>query len=336
MENSPLINLAYLVAAVLFIVGLMYMSHPRTAVRGNLLGAAGMAVAVGAALFGLGSYVYIIIGVVIGSAIGAVLAYTVKMTAMPQMVALLNGFGGGASVLVAGGELVQGDPEHLTHPEVLVAIALSGIIGSITFWGSLVAYAKLEEYKWLKDPFPTGVRHGVNIGLALLAVLFAALMFLVNPLDFWGWWLLIFLYVLIVLITSVLGVTLTNPIGGADMPVVIALLNSYSGLAGSATGFVIDNHVLIIAGSLVGASGILLSQLMCKAMNRSLLNVLFGGMGTGAAKLPADDVYAAVRSTTPDDVALLLEDARRVVVVPGYGLAVAQAQHAVRDLTKLL
>jgi NAD(P) transhydrogenase subunit beta len=336
VENLPLINLAYLAAAVLLIVGLVCMSRPRTAVYGNLLAAAGMAVAVVAAIFGASSYVYIIVGIVIGAAVGGVLAYTITTTVLPQMAALLNSLGAAASVLVAGGALIQGDPARLKQPELLVALALAGIIGSLTFSSSLVAYGKLAGLNWLTDPFPAGVRHIANIAIALLAVIFAALMLLLNPERGLDWAVLIVLYVLVGLIAAVLGVTLTNPIPGADLPVAIALLNSGSGLAAAATGFLLDNHVLIIGGSLVGASGIVLGRLMCKAMNRSFVKVLFGAASGDGAQTATDVEHAAVRATTAEDVALLLEDARRVVVVPGYGLALAQAQHAVRDLTKVL
>jgi len=211
--------------------------------------------------------------------------------------------------------------------DVHIAVAASGIIGAVTFWGSLVAFAKLQEYSWIKRPFPVPAQQAVNAALAILTLLVSA------ALAYWqfGW-----IYIPLVLLASLLGVLLVNPIGGADMPVVIALLNSYSGLAAAATGFVIDNNVLIIAGSLVGASGIILSQLMCKAMNRSLFNVLFGVMAPAGPAADADKLYANVRSTTPEEVALLLDGAQRVVFVPGYGMAVAQAQHAVRDLASLL
>jgi len=322
--SDALVNGAYIVASVLFILGLKGLAHPRTAVRGNLLGAAGMALAVGVALIARASYWYIGVGVAIGTAAGAVLALKIRMTAMPQLVALFNGFGGGASVLVAGADLMQNTHTSL---DVYVAVAASGIIGAVTFWGSLVAYAKLQEYSWMKRPFPVPAQQAVNAALAILTLLLAA------ALVYWqlGW-----IYLPLVLAASVLGLLLVNPIGGADMPVVIALLNSYSGLAAAATGFVINNNVLIIAGSLVGASGVILTRLMCKAMNRSLFNVLFGVMGTAGSSTDTDKLYANVKSTTPEEVALLLDGARRVVIVPGYGMAVAQAQHAVSDLGNLL
>jgi NAD(P) transhydrogenase subunit beta len=333
---SILIKIAYLAASALFIIGLKAMSHPRSAVRGNLLGALGMAIAIVAAIadgwicaqhhqrHGASfTWFYIILGLVVGSVIGTVLAKKVKMTAMPQMVALLNGFGGLASVLVAGGDLLQNpDPQF----DSLIATGASGLVGAVTFWGSLLAYGKLEEYKFLDKPLPIPQPLLINIVLLLICLTLTGM--LAN--GYYG------AYIPLVILASILGITLVNPIGGADMPVVIALLNSYSGIAAAMTGFVINNNVLIISGSLVGASGVILSQLMCKAMNRSLTNVMFGSATGAGMAAKADEVYAKVRSVSPDDVAMMLESAQRVVIVPGYGLAVAQAQHAVRDLCKLL
>ena len=329
--ESAFVNIAYLVAAALFIFGLKGLAHPRTSVRGNLLGALGMLLAVVVTLLdrNILSYEWIILGIVLGGAIGAVFAVKVEMTAMPQMVALFNGFGGGASALVAGAALVEASVKGLTTTQLTVATVASGLIGAVTFWGSMVAFGKLQGLVSEK-PVLFPARHFVNAfllgaSLALGAVIVA------NPASSW-------VYALLVLTSSVLGCLLVIPIGGADMPVVISLLNSYSGLAACATGFVLSNNVLIIAGSLVGASGLILTNLMCKAMNRSLPNVLFGGLGEqAAAAQEADEVYAGrVKSTSPEEVAMLLETARRVVFVPGYGLAVSQAQHAVRDLTNLL
>jgi len=332
VEKDTLIQLAYLLAAVLFIFGLKGLTHPRTAVRGNLLGAMGMLIAIVATLFhqevlGFGM---IIAGIVIGGAIGAVLAITVKMTAMPQLVALFNGFGGGASVLVAGAELIKsvraGTPPEL---DVAVAVAASGLIGAVTFWGSLVAFAKLQEIKAFKKPFQYPARQLLNLLLGIVAVALACYG-AIYPEHIW-------IYLLLVAVASVLGVTLTNPIGGADMPVVIALLNSYSGLAACATGFVLGNSVLIVAGSLVGASGLILTSIMCKAMNRSLAHVLFGVLQPSEDTASADEIYAGkIKSTSADEAAMLYDTARRAVIVPGYGMAVAQAQYAVRDLANLL
>ncbi len=316
-------NIAYIVSAVLFIYGLKLMGHPRTAVRGNLLGAAGMALAIVVGLLDVSSYTMVIIGGVVGAGIGAVLAMTIQMTAMPQLVALFNGFGGAASVFVAGGALLQ--QENPTW-DVLLATGLSGLVGAVTFSGSVIAFGKLQELKILQRPIAIPAQQAVNAILLVIIIIFTA------GLTYGFSWV----YVPIILLSLLLGVMLVNPIGGADMPVVIALLNSYSGIAAAATGFVIDNNVLIISGSLVGASGVILTNLMCKAMNRSLTNVLFGVMDGGGAIADADEVYVNVRSTSADDVAMILDGAQRVVFVPGYGMAVAQAQHAVRDLGNLL
>ena len=334
MDNEALVKLAYVAAAVLFIIGLKNMSHPRTAVRGNLLGAVGMCLAIVVTLLelwlGQGTYPFIIIGLLVGGVIGAVLAVRIQMTAMPQLVALFNGFGGGASVLVAFAELVK-SKQSTAATDVLIATAATAVIGAVTFWGSLVAFGKLQELSMFKKRFSFPGQQIVNAVLGLIVLVLSTL--LVKYGGNGG--LAVSLYILIVALTSVLGVLLVNSIGGADMPVVIALLNSYSGLAAAATGFVIDNNVLIIAGSLVGASGIILTKIMCKAMNRSITNVLFGVMEAGSTQ-DADEIYSAVRSTSPDDVAMILDAATRVVFVPGYGMAVAQAQHAVRDLADQL
>lgn len=330
VDIGSIVKLVYVVAAVLFIFGLKLMAHPRTAVRGNLLGAVGMTLAILMALVEVArgphaAYGVIVVGLVIGSAVGGVLAYRVQMTAMPQFVALFNGFGGLASVFVAGGELTRVGASAMAA-DTLVATAASGIIGAVTFSGSMVAYAKLEELKSFKKPIPIPYQQPINAAVAGLAILLSLAL-----VGGHGW-----VYVPVGLLALALGFFLVNPIGGADMPVVIALLNSYSGLAGAATGFVIDNYVLIIAGSLVGASGIILTGLMCKAMNRSLFNVFFGVMGGGDSAVNVDAIYANVRATSAEEVAMILEGAQRVVFVPGYGLAVAQAQHAVRNLARLL
>jgi NAD(P) transhydrogenase subunit beta len=325
-----MINLAYLVAAVLFILGLKGLTHPRSAVRGNLLGALAMFIAVVATLFNQGMrFELIIAGLIIGALIGGVLAVRIQMTAMPQLVALFNGFGGAASVLVAGAELWIHRSAESSDIEVAVATAVSGLIGAVTFWGSLMAFAKLQEIKAFKKPLRYAGLQIIN-GLLLLAVLGLAVLCAMYPQSAWA-------YVGLVLLASMLGVTLVNPIGGADMPVVIALLNSYSGLAATATGFVLGNTVLIIAGSLVGASGLILTRVMCRAMNRSLAHVLFGVLEAAEDAPSADDVYGGrVKSTSAEEVAMLFDSARRAVIVPGYGLAVAQAQHAVRELADLL
>ena len=332
--SSILISLTYLVASVLFIFGIKGLTHPRTAVRGNLLGATGMLLAVIATLsqnqiFGAGvsGIAVILAGIILGSTIGAVLALKIQMTAMPEMVALLNAFGGAASALIAGAVLAEGG-EPTT--QTTVATVASGIIGSVTFWGSLVAFDKLKGLLLPDRPihFPAQQTLNVLLGAAALIIGFFVI---TNPSQ-------LNTYGLMILAASLLGVLLTIPIGGADMPVAIALLNSYSGLAAASTGFVLNNNILIITGSLVGASGLILTRIMCKAMNRSLVNVLVGAIGSESTDGPSsDEVYAGrVKSATPEEVAILFDGARRVVMVPGYGTAVAQAQHQVRDLANLL
>jgi NAD(P) transhydrogenase subunit beta len=322
-----------LVAAVLFILGLKGLTHPRTAVRGNWFGALGMLIAIVATLLAkeVLSFGLIFAGLLLGTVIGVVLAMKVRMTAMPQMVALLNGFGGGASVLVAGAEAVrfawtaEATPGFVTPLTVAVATMASGLIGGVTFWGSLVAYAKLQEFRLFRKPTHFRGQQVLN-GLLAIVVLTLAVWGILAPETVAIYWAL-------AAVASVLGVLLVAPIGGADMPVVIAVLNSYSGLAGAATGFVLNNSVLIISGSLVGASGLILSQIMCRAMNRSLVQVIFGAVGPTEETATADEVYGGkVKSTTAEEIAILFDSAQRVVIVPGYGLAVAQAQHAVSDL----
>ena len=316
----------------MFILALKGLTHPRTAVRANLTAAVGMLIAVIVTLSVAGmEFKWIVLGVVVGAIIGATMAIRTPMTGMPQMVALLNGFGGIASVLVAGGALVMelgGDYELTT--DFIVATAVSGLIGAVTFTGSLVAFGKLQGLI-SGQSILLPARQVTNAALLVVAILLAVWM--VRSPDFSG-----LILALLVLISLVLGVLVVIPIGGADMPVVIALLNSYSGLAAAATGFVLDNNMLIIAGSLVGASGIILTKIMCKAMNRSLTNVLFGVMDAGdGGSAPQDDIYAGkVKSTSAEEVAMLFDTARRVVIVPGYGMAVSQAQHSVRDLANLL
>lgn len=328
-----LINLAYLLAAVLFVMGLKGLSHPRKAVRGNLLGAIGMLIAVVVTLIDrrIISFEIILLGVVIGSGIGAILALKIQMTAMPQLVGLFNGFGGGASVLVAGAALFEtagmsGSSGPST--QMTVATVFSGLVGGVTFWGSLVAFGKLAG-KITEKAVLIPVRHIINIILGMAAIVLGVLIVL-NPTQTTLYWYLVG-------VASLLGVLLVIPIGGADMPVVISLLNSYSGIAAAATGFVLSNNGLIIAGSLVGASGLILTRIMCIAMNRSLTNVVFGVLSAGDSAVSADDIYAGkVKSTSGDEVAMILEGAQRVVIAPGYGLAVSQSQHQVRDLTNLL
>jgi NAD(P) transhydrogenase subunit beta len=276
------------------------------------------------------SYEWIAAGLLVGTAAGIPMALRVPMTAMPQLVALFNGFGGGASVLVAGAALIETILVATSFStQVTVSIAASGIVGAVTFWGSLVAFGKLQGL--ISEKSMSLPAHQLWNGLLGLACLAFAGWLVVDPTASQAYWVL-------VLAASLLGVMLVMPIGGADMPVVISLLNSYSGIAAAATGFVLANNALIIAGALVGASGIILTRIMCRAMNRSLTNVLFGVTAPAeGATTPGEDIYAGkIKATSPDEVAMLFDIARRVVIVPGYGMAVAQAQHAVRDLANSL
>jgi NAD(P) transhydrogenase subunit beta len=344
--QQMIFNLLYLLSAVLFIFGLKGMTKIRSARRGNGLAALGMLVAVVATVIELGiveprDYQWIILGLIVGGAIGAVAAFKVQMTAMPEMVALFNGFGGGASALVVISTLwlqyvepaaVTGTYADQVGGQAALTTALGILIGGVTFSGSLVAFLKLQG-KMRGEPILLPGRHVINAVLLLISlVLGTYFVFQVTDLG------LVEVYAWICLAVSlVLGWLLVIPIGGADMPVVISLLNSYSGLAAAATGFVIDNPMLIVAGALVGASGLILTQIMCVAMNRSLANVLFGGFGAiEEATAGAARDYSHVRSGGPEEAAMLLDAAESVMVVPGYGLAVAQAQHAVRDLANLL
>jgi NAD(P) transhydrogenase subunit beta len=329
------VDAAYLLAATLFILGLKGLAHPRSAVRGNLLGALGMLIAIVVTLVDqeILNWVYIVVGVAAGSLIGVVLALRIRMTAMPQLVGLFNGFGGGASVLVAGTVLIRlfvaaaraGTPGDL---QIRIATAASGLVGAVTFFGSLVAFGKLQGLVTEKPVRYSG-EQVVKITL-LLGSIAAGAFLVLDPAQMLYYWVL-------VAIASVLGVFLVIPIGGADMPIVIALLNSYSGIAAAATGFVLSNNILIIAGSLVGASGIILTRIMCKAMNRSLANVFFGGVGAAIEDARGDDIYAGrITSTSAEEVAMILKTAQRVVFVPGYGMAVARAQTAVRQVAEAL
>jgi H+-translocating NAD(P) transhydrogenase subunit beta len=331
---DALINVAYIVASVLFIYGLKMLSSPETARRGNMLSAVGMLLAIVATLLTRGmSYQWIAVGLAVGTVIGAWAAYAVKMTAMPEMVALFNGFGGLASLLVGWVEYYEKwlggvRQEQIENPTAtLVAIFFAVLIGGVTFTGSVVAYAKLAE-KITGRPVLFRGQRLVN-GALLLAIIALGVYLVARPGE------AEFVMYAIVALALVLGVMSVIPIGGADMPVVISLLNSYSGLAGAAAGFVIVNNVLIVSGSLVGASGIILTSIMCRAMNRSLGNVLFSGFGA-VGGTEQKQLAGEVKAIAPDDAYLVLEAARSVVFVPGYGMAVAQAQHAVRELGDLL
>ena len=336
--NTVIFDVLYLLAAILFIMGIKKMGHPRTAVTGNLLGVVGMLLAAGVSFLitlenesiqnSLTLPIGTIVGAIfIGTLFGTVLATRVQMTEMPQLVAVFNGVGGLASVLVAAASLMATKDSSIPV-EVVVAGGVSGLIGAVTFVGSGVAAGKLQELNFFKKqlPIPTLIRHVLN-----LAMLIGCGWCVFEMIDTGN----VLLYLVICVLGCALGYTLTTPIGGADMPVVIALLNSYSGLAAAATGFVVDQPVLIISGSLVGASGIILTSLMCKAMNRSLLSVLFGG-GMTSSYEQDEGSYATVKRTTAEDVAMMVEFAERVVFVPGDGMAVAQAQNAVSDLAAMI
>ena len=333
--NDSIVDLVYLAAAVLFVLGIKGLTKPKTAVRGNTLSALGMLVAVVITLLdrNIVSFEYIVAGMVTGGVIGGLMATRVQMTSMPQMVALLNGCGGGASLgLASASYLLAMEGSGYTN-DIMGTLAVSFVmitvlIGAVTMSGSLVAFAKLQE-----------LISGQGIGFAGMKFLNAAIfiaaiallvMLCINPANTPLFWTLAALAV-------ILGLTLVLPIGGADMPVVIALLNSYSGIAAAAAGFILGNTVLIVTGSLVGASGLILTNIMCVAMNRSLTNVLFGVMAEGSEAIDADEIYGGkVKSAGAEEVAMILETARRVVIVPGFGMAMAQAQHAVRELADVM
>jgi NAD(P) transhydrogenase subunit beta len=329
---QQLIQFSYLIGAVLLILGMRALGSPKTAVRGNILASVGMLVLVVATLFlqGVVDFTVILAGVVVGSAIGAFMALRIEMTAMPQMVALLNGFGGGASTLVASAELLSyargGETPEGVVPYAIVAGAL---IGAVTFTGSVIAFAKLQELmKGAAITYPGQQFVNALIALGVIGLCVAVVL---DPSA-------LTLFFALVGISLLLGILLVIPIGGADMPVVISLLNSYSGLAACATGFVLDNSALVVSGSLVGASGLILTKIMCDAMNRSLGNVLFGAFGAVSATASSGESADQGTPTafTPLDAAVIFSNARSVVVVPGYGMAVAQAQHAVRELADTL
>jgi H+-translocating NAD(P) transhydrogenase subunit beta len=327
------IQVAYLIATTLFFVGLKYLGSPATARQGNSIAAVGMLIAIVGTLVdrGVVGYTGIVVGVAVGSAIGAIGAYKVEMTAMPQMVGLLNGLGGGASTLIAVAEFWR--VLHSTNVPAIderITLVASILIGGITLTGSLIAFAKLQEIM-SGSPITFPMQQLVNIalfaGFGLGSVCFVA-----NPHDpnlFFG----------LTALSLVLGILFVIPIGGADMPVVISLLNSFSGIAASAAGFVLMNNILIIAGALVGASGIILTQIMCKGMNRTLSSVLFGAFGAAhvaAASAAGGATNKTARTVEAEECAMMLGYARSVAIVPGYGMAVAQAQHSVRELADQL
>tara|TARA_B100002049_G_C16073358_1_gene373845 strand:+ start:880 stop:2250 length:1371 start_codon:yes stop_codon:yes gene_type:complete len=321
------IPIIYLISAVFFILGLRQLSHPRTALKGNRTASIGMLLAIVATLLNnqILDFQSIFIAILIGSAIGAILAKQIEMTSMPQLVALFNGFGGAASLLVATAEFYRGGVFPIF---IFYTIALSVLIGSVTFSGSFIAFLKLQGI--MKGaPIQFKGQHAFN-GLLVVLVIISSIYGLLYPFSS--------MFLIIIGVSLLLGILFVLPIGGADMPVVISLLNSFSGLAACATGFVIQNDALIISGSLVGASGIILTDIMCKGMNRTIWNVLFAGVGSTDAitdNLQVDPMKS-IKSYEPEDTVVIFENAKQVVIVPGYGLAVAQAQHMVHELQKLL
>ncbi|MDJ0517405.1 MAG: NAD(P)(+) transhydrogenase (Re/Si-specific) subunit beta [Trichodesmium sp. MO_231.B1] len=328
------IQLSYLVAVSLFFVGLKKLGSPATARNGNLLASVGMLIAIVATLLEkeVLNYEMILIGIVIGSIIGAIAAYKVEMTAMPQMVGLFNGLGGAASAMVAVGEFWRFLAVAQSPPLPTTITALLGVlIGGVTFTGSVIAFAKLQGIM-SGSPITFPLQQPVN-ALLFGGFIVGSVYLCVTPFN-------LPVFLALVGVSLVLGIMFVIPIGGGDMPVVISLLNSFSGLAASAAGFVVMNNMLIIAGALVGASGIILTVIMCKGMNRSLTNVLFAAFGTGegggAAAGAGGKTDKSVHSIDPEEGAMMLGYARSVVIVPGYGMAVAQAQHSVRELSDQL
>jgi len=326
---NTVIEISYLLSSIFFIFGIKMLSSPKTARKGNLFSAIGMLIAIVVTLLNqqIISFEWILLGIIVGSVIGLVMAFKTPMTGMPQMVGVLNGFGGGASTLVALSEFykLSGNVPLQTG----IAIVASLLIGGVTFTGSMIAFGKLQGLvtgKVVKYP----LQHPLNL-LLLVVTIFAGGVIVVNPTLSW-------LVLAITFVSLLLGVLLVLPIGGADMPVAISLLNSYSGMAGATTGFVLQNNELIIAGSLVGASGIILTLIMCKAMNRSLMNVVLGGWASAGTVQAASTTSAKgqVKSVDSEELAMVFDAAENVIIVPGYGMAVAQAQHAVRDLVNVL
>ena len=339
--KSTIVPIIYLLSTILFIFGIKRLSKVKTARQGNTLAAVGMLFAIVGALLELGTvdYRWIAGGMALGAIIGAAFAIRVQMTSMPEMVALFNGFGGIASALVAASvywELVvqqnaTGTVYEAVGTDEAITVMLSILIGGITFTGSIIALLKLNGSLKNGQPILLPARHFITFGLLFASIAFGALAVIGSGQDSVLWVLLLAGSAL------TLGILLTIPIGGADMPVVVSLLNSYSGVAAAMAGFVIGNPLLIIAGAMVGAAGLILTQIMCVAMNRSLLNVLVGGFGVAdGGGGGGSDEYTSVTSCGPEEAAMILENAESVIIVPGYGLAVAQAQHAVRELADLL
>ena len=320
-------NIFYVLASVLFILGIKKLSHPKTARNGNFIAASGMLIAILATLLSYGKIdlQMILVGMLIGSVIGATFALKVEMTQMPQMVAIFNGFGGSASALVAAAEFLKtGDISAFTMGTIVVSI----FVGTLTFTGSFIAFGKLQGFI-SGQPIVFPGQQVINALFALgLLILGFYLVQEPNEMNF---------FYGVIIISAVLGITLTIPIGGADMPVVISLLNSYSGIAAAATGFVLMNNGLIISGALVGASGLILTNIMCKGMNRSLANVIFGAVGLEQESSEGGSgKQVSIKSYSTEEAAMIFDAAEKIIVVPGYGLAVAQAQHAIREVAEFL
>jgi NAD(P) transhydrogenase subunit beta len=336
--NQDILIIIYLIASILFIFGIKQLSSVKTARQGNLISAIGMLIAIVATLYDqkIVNYELIIIGLIIGSIVGAIFALKVEMTAMPQMVALLNGFGGGASLLVAAADYYKEAPSEVY---IAVSIFLSVLVGGVTFTGSLVAFGKLQGIVTEKAVVYK-FQHPINLLLLILTIIGGIILSLDQSnasqiMSSIGLGTLVGenLLILISILSLIIGVLIVIPIGGADMPVVISLLNSYSGIAAAMTGFVLGNAVLIITGSLVGASGIILTNIMCKSMNRSLINVMLGGFGsTTSGKAQAGAKEIVIKEVGSEELAMMLDGASNVIIVPGYGMAVAQAQHVVKEL----
>jgi NAD(P) transhydrogenase subunit beta len=330
-QDSDFIRSCYIVAFVCFIQGLRMLRTPVSARKGNVVAAVGMAIAVGATLLWpqVGNWGLIIVGIAVGTAIGVPAARSVRMTAMPQMVALFNGVGGGAVALIAWAEFRRYGGDYPL--DVAIPSLLSAIIGSVSFWGSNIAFGKLQEILPGRPiMLPGRLQLVLNFALLAIAIACAVVITASSGHPAQG------IFIALLVSAAILGNTFVLPIGGADMPVVISLLNAFTGLSAAAAGISLDNSALIVGGILVGASGTILTRLMAEAMNRSIANIFKGGFGGVSAAPTGDGEAKPVRSTSADDVAIQLAYASKVVIIPGYGMAVAQAQHAVRELTKQL
>ena len=321
-------NALYVLSSVLFIFGIKRLSHPKTARSGNFIASMGMLIAIVTTLLANSniSIELIAIGIIIGAIIGAFFAIRVEMTQMPQMVAIFNGFGGIASALIAAAEFLN--PGDILSTFNLATISLSVFVGTLTFTGSFIAFGKLQGFvSGQPIVFPGQQFINALIGISILGL---AVYITTAPDQ-------INIFYILIALSALIGIALTIPIGGADMPVVISLLNSYSGIAASSTGFVLNNNALIISGALVGASGLILTNIMCKGMNRSLANVIFGAVGLDQGPSPDGEAKQInIKSYSTEEAAMIFDAAEKIIVVPGYGLAVAQAQHAVREIADFL